>query len=118
MDYTVFISQLFIIIAVLTAIVNIATEVCKVTFEKISGSKTINIFVVIISVFLTVATFLAYWQIKGLEIAWYLILAFIVIGILVAYSAMFGYDKLLKYFENIGASDSGKEITGDKSQEG
>ena len=48
---------------------------------------------------MTVAVFIAYWQIKQLEITWYIIAAFIVIGFMVAYAAMFGYDKLMKYFQ-------------------
>jgi putative effector of murein hydrolase len=55
--------------------------------------------VLLLSVALTVAAFLAYWQIKQMEITWYIIVAFIIIGFMVAFAAMFGFDKLLKYFE-------------------
>lgn len=99
MDYTALASHLFVIIAILVALVNIITEVSKASLAKISGSKTINIFVLTISEILTVAVFLAYWQIKQMQITWYIIGAFIVIGFMVAYAAMFGFDKLLKYFE-------------------
>lgn len=99
MDYSVIISQLFMIIAVLVIVVNIVTEVCKKAFSALSGSKEINFFVLILSEVLTVSVFLAYWQIKQMTIAWYIIMAFIVIGFMVAFAAMFGFDKLLKYFE-------------------
>lgn len=96
MDYTTFISQLLIIIAALVAVVNIITEVCKRSFAWLAGSKAINLFVLLLSVSLTVAAFLAYWQIKEMLITWYIIAAFI-IGFMVAFAAMFGFDKLLKY---------------------
>jgi uncharacterized membrane protein len=99
MDYTEIISQLFMIIAVLVAVVNIVTEVCKSAFSWLASSKVINIFVLLLSVALTVAAFLAYWQIKQMEITGYIIVAFIIIGFMVAFAAMFGFDKLLKYFE-------------------
>lgn len=88
--------------AVLTVFVNIITEVLKNSFGFLKGSKMINIFVLILSLVVTVAVFIAYWQIKQLEITWYIIAAFIVIGFMVAYAAMFGYDKLMKHFQKEG----------------
>lgn len=98
MDYTTIISQVLIIVAVLTAFVNIITEVIKSSFD-LKGSKVINPFVLLLSILLTVAVFVAYWQIKQMAITWYVILAFIVVGFMVAYAAMFGYDKLIAYFQ-------------------
>lgn len=99
MDYSTIISQLLIIIGVLVALVNIITEVCKKTFDWLATSRVINIFVLILSVALTVAVFLAYWQIMQMQITWYIIAAFIIIGFMVAYAAMFGFNNLLKYFK-------------------
>lgn len=98
MDYTEILSQLTIMIGILVAVVNIITEVAKKVwvFKK---SEDINVFVTFLSVILTVAVFLAYFQIKELVLTWYMFLAFIVVGFMVAYSAMFGFDKLLKYFK-------------------
>lgn len=98
MDYSTIISQLLMIVAVLVALVNIITEVVKNSFS-LEGSKRINLFVLILSEVLTVCVFLAYWQIKELTVMWYVIVAFIVIGFMVAFAAMFGFDKLIKYFE-------------------
>lgn len=99
MDYSTIIGQVLVIVAILTAFVNIITEVVKKTFNWLSGSKVINLFVLAVSEALTILVFLAYWQIKEMTITWYIIAAFIVIGFLVSYAAMFGYDKLIKYFE-------------------
>lgn len=102
MDYSTFVSQLLMLIAALVAVVNIITEVCKKSFTWLAGSKVINAFVLLLSVVLTVMVFLAYWQIKQMTIAWYLIAAFIIIGFMVAFAAMFGFDKLLKYLGKFG----------------
>ena len=99
MNYTELISQILLIISMLTALVKIVTEVAKKSFDWVQGSKVINGFVLVLSLILTVAVFTAYWQIKQMELAWYIIAAFIIIGFLVAYAAMFGYDKLLSYFK-------------------
>lgn len=100
MDITAIFSQLLFAIAILVAVVNIITEVCKLSFGWLSTSKVINVFVLIVSEALTVAVFMAYWQIREMAITWYVILAFIIIGFAVAYAAMFGYDKLVKYIED------------------
>lgn len=100
MNYQEIFSAIFIIIAVLVVLVNIITEVAK-KIINFTETAHINAFVVILSITLTVVVFFAYWQIKQLEITWYLILAFIVIGFMVAYAAMFGFDKLIKLFQNL-----------------
>ena len=100
MNYQELFSMLFIIIAVLVVLVNIITEVAK---KIIAFTQTvyINVFVVCLSIALTVAVFLAYWQIKQIEITWYLLVAFIIIGFMVAYAAMFGFDKLIRHFRDL-----------------
>lgn len=107
MDITAIFSQLLFAIAILVAVVNIITEVCKLSFSWLSTSKVINIFVLVVSEALTVAVFFAYWQIREMAVTWYVILAFIVIGFAVAYAAMFGYDKLVKYIEDALAGKRG-----------
>ena len=100
MNYSELISQILIIIAVLVAIVNIITEVVKSIFA-FKSAESINVFVTILSVILTIGAMFSYWQIMNMEITWYIILSFIIVGFMVSYAAMFGYDKLLKYFEQV-----------------
>lgn len=100
MNYSEIFAQLMIIIAVLVAMVNVITEVFKKVLE-FKKEGTINWFVTILSVVLTVAVFLAYWQIKQMQITWYIFASFIFVGFMVAYSAMFGFDKLWKNFEKV-----------------
>lgn len=98
MNYSDIISQLLVVIAGLVTIVNIVTEVAKKAFE-IKSAKIINIFVTILSIVLTFLATLSYWQIKNLPLHWYVYIAFVIVGFMVAYAAMFGYDKLLSYFK-------------------
>lgn len=94
------ISQLLMIVAVLVIIVNIVTEVIKKVIE-FKTAQSINVFVTVFSIILTILALLGYWQIKQMEITWYLVATFIIVGFMVAYAAMFGFDKLLKYFEEL-----------------
>lgn len=100
MDYQQLFSTISIIIAILVILVNIITEVAKKIFNFQKAAYT-NAFVVVLSIALTVAVFMAYWQIKMMEITWYLIVAFIIVGFMVAYAAMFGFDKLIKLFSEL-----------------
>lgn len=99
MDYSTIISQVLIIVGILTIFVNIITEVMKKSFSWLSTSKVINIFVLCLSIVLTVGVFIAYWQMNGMMLTWYLVAAFVIVGIMVAYAAMFGFDKLIAYFK-------------------
>lgn len=98
MIQTELLSQIMMLIAVLVIFVNIATEVIKSVYN-FKSTQTLNVFVTVLSIVLTVLVLVAYFQIEGLALTWYLIIAFIITGFMVAYAAMFGYDKLLKYFE-------------------
>lgn len=97
MNYTELFSQLTLIIGILVALVNIITEVAKKIYE-FKSTEGLNIFVTILSIIITIGSFVAYFQIKGLTIYWYVVVAFIIIGFMVSYAAMFGFDKLIKYF--------------------
>jgi hypothetical protein len=98
MSYTEIISQLMVIIGILVIFVNIFTEVVKKIWN-FKSTQELNVFVTILSIIITAAVFLAYWQINEMTITWYVFAAFLVVGMMVAYAAMFGFDKLLKYFE-------------------
>lgn len=79
------------IIGVLVALTNVIVEVAKkVTWDKLPT----NILALIVAITLTMASGFAYYQIKALPITWYIVVSFVVIGFMVAYAAMFGFDKL------------------------
>lgn len=84
-------ATLIAIIGVLVAITNIIVEVLKkVTWDKIPT----NLLAVIVSLVLTLVAFFAWTSYSGIPIVWYMVAAAIIAGIMVAYAAMFGFDKL------------------------
>lgn len=89
---------LSIVFAVLMGVVNFLTELAKAVHD-FKSTKSLNIFVVTLSVVLTVLTALAGWEIYKLKLTWYIFVAFIIFGFAVGFAAMFGYDKLLSYFK-------------------
>ena len=92
------ISAVLLIVAILVVITNIIVQVVKkATWDKIPT----NLLVVIVSMVLTVGGFLAIFQIKAVAITWYMIAAVLVLGIFVAYAAMFGFDKFREALEQI-----------------
>lgn len=86
------------IVGILVALTNIIVQVLKkVTWGRIPT----NILVVIVSVALSLAAFFAYCQIKAVAVVWYMVVAAIILGFLVAYAAMFGFDKLKEVLTQI-----------------
>lgn len=92
MDFSVVdISVLITVLGVLVALTNIIVEVLKkVTYDKLPT----NVVAVLVAIVLTILAGLALFQSKGIAVTWYLILALVVLGFMVAYAAMFGFDKL------------------------
>ena len=85
------ISMLIPIIGALVALTNIVVEVIKnITWDKFPT----NLVATIVAEALTLVTFFAYTSYKSIDIMWYSVVSAIVVGIMVAYAAMFGFDKL------------------------
>ena len=98
------ISVLIAIVGVLVALTNIIVEVVKKsTWDKLPT----NVLALIGAEALTLAAGFAYFQIKTLPIAWYVVVAFVVVGFMVAYAAMFGFDKLKEIMNWGGSDDAG-----------
>lgn len=84
-------SVIITIAGVLVALTNVIVEVAKkATWDKLPT----NILALIVAVALTLAAGFAYCQIEAITITWYIVVAFVVVGFMVAYAAMFGFDKL------------------------
>lgn len=91
MDNILNLSVILSIIGVLVVLTNIIVQVVK---KATWGKLPTNILAVIVSMTLTLLAFFAYCQIKSITVVWYMIVAAVVLGFLVAYAAMFGFDKL------------------------
>lgn len=84
-------SVIIAIVGVLVALTNVIVEVAKkATWDKLPT----NILALIVAVALTLAAGFAYCQVEAISITWYIVVAFVVVGFMVAYAAMFGFDKL------------------------
>ena len=81
------------VLGVLVALTNIIVQVMKkATWDKLPT----NIVALLVAEVLTVSAGIAYCQIKAVSMTWYIVAALVVGGFMVAYAAMFGYDKLLE----------------------
>lgn len=92
MDYSVLIqygSCVLFAMACLVFGVNIIVEVVKKLFPKVPTT----LLATVLSVVITVTAFFAWAAITKLAILWYYVVAAFVLGLFVAYAAMFGFDK-------------------------
>jgi hypothetical protein len=100
------IPTLLTIILILVGIVNIIVEVLKkITWDKVPTS----LLAVIVSLAVTIVAFIVYCQILAIEIYWYYFVAAVALGFMVAYAAMFGYDKLKEILNTFDKIKSGSE---------
>lgn len=84
------------ILGVLVALTNIIVQVTKkATCDKLPT----NILALVVAEALTIAAGVAYCQSKAAAMTWYIVAALIVGGFMVAYAAMFGFDKFKEVME-------------------
>lgn len=85
------------IVGVLAFAVSVITQV----FKGVSGLKKIptDILVFVLSIGLTVTAFVAYMDYIHQTIIWYMILAAILAGLLVAFVAMYGWEKVAELWK-------------------
>ncbi|MGB8455137.1 MAG: hypothetical protein WCD89_22755 [Anaerocolumna sp.] len=80
------------VIGMLAFLVSVITEVTKgVGFLK---KIPTDIQVIVLSVFLCVFAYFAYATYAGLTVAWYLVIGAVIGAFIVAFVAMYGWDKL------------------------
>lgn len=90
-------SVIISIIGVLVVLTNIVVQVLKkVTWDKLPT----NALAMIVSL-LTLGAFFAYCSIKEIAVVWYMVFAAVVLAFMVAYAAMFGFDKLKEALSQI-----------------
>lgn len=97
------ISNLTLILAIIGALafmVSVITQVFKGVW--ILAKIPTDILVLVLSIGITVAAFVAYMQYIQQAILWYMILATIMAGFIVAFVAMFGWEKLSELWKRFG----------------
>ena len=94
------ISVILPLVLVLMVVTNIITEVLKgLMWQKLPT----NILAFLVAMIVTLLAFFAVCQIMSIRIVWYMIVGAVVLGIFVAYAAMYGFDKLKQTIEQINA---------------
>jgi lysylphosphatidylglycerol synthetase-like protein (DUF2156 family) len=97
------IANMTLILAIIGAIaflVSVITQVIKniSIFNKVPT----DIIVFVLSIGITVTAFIAYMQYIQMTILWYMILAAIMAGFVVAFISMYGWEKLSELWKRFG----------------
>lgn len=88
---------LIAVIGVLAFIVSLVTQVFKGV--GVLSKLPTDILVLVLSIGITVTAFMAYMQYIQQAIIWYMIIAAILAGFIVAFVAMYGWEKLSKLWK-------------------
>ena len=91
------------VIGILAFCVSVITQVFK-GVGALSRIPT-DALVFVLSIGITVAAFVAYMQYIRMEILWYMIFAAIMAGFIVAFVAMYGWEKLTELWKRMCKTD-------------
>lgn len=97
------ITQLVAIIGVLAFLVSVITQVFKGV--SILSKIPTDILVFVLSIGITVVAFVAYMQYIQQAILWYMVLAAIMAGFIVAFVAMYGWEKFSELWKRFNKED-------------
>ena len=86
------------VVLVLMVVTNIIVEVLK---KLTWGKLPTNLLAFAVAMIVTLLAFFAACQIMGVAVTWYMVVGAIVLGVFVAYAAMFGFDKLRQTLEQL-----------------
>lgn len=96
-------TMILAVIGALAFMVSVITQVFK-GVGVLSKIPT-DILVFVLSIGITVVAFVAYMQYIQMTILWYMILAAIMAGFIVAFIAMYGWEKLSELWKRFGDTD-------------
>lgn len=91
------------VIGILAFCVSVITQVFK-GVGVLSKIPT-DALVFVLSIGITVAAFVAYMQYTNMAILWYMVLAAIMAGFIVAFVAMYGWEKLTELWKRMSKTD-------------
>lgn len=86
------------VVLALMVVTNIIVEVLK---KLTWGKLPTNILAFAVAMAVTLLAFFAACQIMAVAVMWYMVVAAVVMGVFVAYAAMFGFDKLQQTLEQL-----------------
>lgn len=89
---------IILLLGVMVFAVNVIVEVTKDIwpFDKLRT----NYYVTLLSIALTIFSYFTYIDVNGVNFRWYCLIGSIFGGFIVAYLAMFGWDKLIKLWRD------------------
>ena len=91
------------ILAAVLALMIVTNIIVGVLKGLTYGKMPTNILAFLVAISVTLAAFFAGCQIAGVAIAWHMVAGAIVLGIFVAYAAMYGFDKFRQTIEQLKA---------------
>ena len=95
------------VIGILAFLVSVVTQVFKgVGFLSMIPTDAL---VLVLSIGITVSAFVAYMQYIQMTILWYMIFAAIMAGFIVAFVAMYGWEKLSELWKRMSKTDQLKK---------
>lgn len=97
-------TMILAVIGALAFMVSVITQVFK-GVGVLSKIPT-DILVFVLSIGITVVAFVAYMQYIQMTILWYMILAAIMAGFIVAFIAMYGWEKLSELWKRFGRTEN------------
>lgn len=93
------------LVLVLMIVTNIIVEVLKkLTWEKLPT----NVLAFLTAMAVTLLAFFAFCSITHIAVVWYMVVGAVILGVFVAYAAMFGFDKLKQTLEQLDSIKSKK----------
>lgn len=101
---------LFANMTVLLAVIGALAFMVSVIIQVFKGVGVLSkiptdILVFVLSIGITVTAFVAYMQYIQMTILWYMILAAIMAGFIVAFIAMYGWEKLSELWKRFGKTE-------------
>lgn len=90
-------SVIMALIAGLVFVTNIIVQVIKSAFTKLPT----NILTIIVSILMTVLAMIIACAVLEITVMWYYAVGAVVLGIAVAYAAMFGFDKFKEAWDKL-----------------
>ena len=91
-------ATIILILGILVFVVNVIVEVTK-SLYPLNQIRT-NYYVTALSIAFTVLSYFVYLSYTSSKFIWYYLVAVIIAGFIVAYLAMFGWEKLIKIWKD------------------
>ncbi len=92
-----------IILPVVLALMIVTNIIVQVLKDLTWGKLPTNVLAFIVAMAVTLLAFVAWCQIAGIPVTWYMVVGAIVLGFFVCFAAMYGFDKLKQTMEQLNS---------------